>query len=462
MGELTVGLLRTHGGTAAQARSRAESTLSDVPVPRELLVVRRVVLRADGHGRRAAGAFDDARRVAVNPRTQPVPRDCAAVLFADDAEMLACLTRDALRHRLDAWYWRRLVAPATGVPSALAGAWLAHVRFLPAALAMLAPAEAVAAVVLLDASRAREVRSALLTAFTAASDVATGQGATGQGATDAPWRPWLPADAVPGPPEREALLGTALALHAAPVLARRAPFIAAAARWAATVSPALVAPSCDAAPTPDARPATPVVPSTAASSRRHDGPATVEPSTTAPPTVVAPEPGPPHELLALWPPVATTAGGVRTSLAGAFYLVTAVEWLRLLDLPGRPDHVSGWTAIDLLTRDLLPGADDRDALWPLLAALAGRDETDPPPGVEARAWAHDVADVLREQFARRDLHADILATAGVVTATRTHLDVWFPIDAIDLAARRCGLDRDPGWVPDLARIIAFHFVGGAP
>jgi hypothetical protein len=47
-----------------------------------------------------------------------------------------------------------------------------------------------------------------------------------------------------------------------------------------------------------------------------------------------------------------------------------------------------------------------------------------------------------------------------VVAGRTHVDVEIDIEAIDLSARVAGLDRDPGWVPELGRVVTFHFGSG--
>jgi len=43
--------------------------------------------------------------------------------------------------------------------------------------------------------------------------------------------------------------------------------------------------------------------------------------------------------------------------------------------------------------------------------------------------------------------------------TPTHADVFFALDAADLRVRRAGLDIDPGWVPWLGRVLAFHYGG---
>ena len=49
---------------------------------------------------------------------------------------------------------------------------------------------------------------------------------------------------------------------------------------------------------------------------------------------------------------------------------------------------------------------------------------------------------------------------GRLVATRTHLDVIFDHQQVDLRIRRAGLDIDPGWVPWLARVIRYHYLYG--
>lgn len=54
--------------------------------------------------------------------------------------------------------------------------------------------------------------------------------------------------------------------------------------------------------------------------------------------------------------------------------------------------------------------------------------------------------------------ASVVRRNAAVAITRTHIDVVFPMNAVDLRIRRVGLDQDPGWVPWLGRIVAFHYV----
>lgn len=54
--------------------------------------------------------------------------------------------------------------------------------------------------------------------------------------------------------------------------------------------------------------------------------------------------------------------------------------------------------------------------------------------------------------------ASLVLRPGAVCVTRTHVDVMFPLQEVDLRVRRAGLDLDPGWVAWLGRIVTFHFI----
>jgi hypothetical protein len=60
------------------------------------------------------------------------------------------------------------------------------------------------------------------------------------------------------------------------------------------------------------------------------------------------------------------------------------------------------------------------------------------------------------RFARIGLH-DLVRRVGALSVTRTHLDVHFDLRAVDIRIRRAGLDLDPGWLPWLGRVVAFHY-----
>lgn len=52
----------------------------------------------------------------------------------------------------------------------------------------------------------------------------------------------------------------------------------------------------------------------------------------------------------------------------------------------------------------------------------------------------------------------LLARPALVSCTRSHLDICYPQEYASLAVRLAGLDLDPGWVPWLGRVVAFHYV----
>jgi hypothetical protein len=50
-----------------------------------------------------------------------------------------------------------------------------------------------------------------------------------------------------------------------------------------------------------------------------------------------------------------------------------------------------------------------------------------------------------------------LAQPARLRATETHVDLELATTTVDLAVRLAGLDLDPGWVPWLGRVVAFHY-----
>ena len=61
------------------------------------------------------------------------------------------------------------------------------------------------------------------------------------------------------------------------------------------------------------------------------------------------------------------------------------------------------------------------------------------------------------RYARTGLHK-VVAKTGYVAVTKTHVDVSFSMQTIDINVRKAGLDIDPGWVPWLGRVVQFHYL----
>jgi len=195
---------------------------------------------------------------------------------------------------------------------------------------------------------------------------------------------------------------------------------------------------------------------------------------------------------------------ITTGLGGLFYLVNLALHLRLY----RDGHRDGdgdlalplWDFVALVGRALLgDSAGDDDPVWPLLAELAGRadgeppgagfeppadwqippawlatfdpDSADmvdsagamPPPRTPLDRWLARLLPCLRARLQRAlgttdtELPALLLAHRARVHATATHVDVVLSLEALPVAIRFAGLDRDPGWIPAAGRFLAFHF-----
>ena len=67
----------------------------------------------------------------------------------------------------------------------------------------------------------------------------------------------------------------------------------------------------------------------------------------------------------------------------------------------------------------------------------------------ARRWCRRTARLGLFDLAHRE---------GRIASTRTHLDVLFSLDQVDLRLRRAGLDVDPGWLPWFGRVVRFHYL----
>ena len=85
-----------------------------------------------------AGALERERRGAARPALGFVPAGATAVLFADRAELLACLAADWLSGELALrWWWAGLIEVALPRRDAVALAWREEPRYVPAALELL-------------------------------------------------------------------------------------------------------------------------------------------------------------------------------------------------------------------------------------------------------------------------------------------------------------------------------------
>jgi hypothetical protein len=141
---------------------------------------------------------------------------------------------------------------------------------------------------------------------------------------------------------------------------------------------------------------------------------------------------------------------LATGWGGVLFLINALRRLSVeavLDAEG-PAAPTGWRLLlALATAYGLPGDE------PLALFLARQDlETTVRP--ELLAHLLDSIEALYRPDGPWPLP---LAQFARLRATETHLDLDLDAAGADLAVRLAGLDFDPGWVPWLGRVVAFHY-----
>jgi len=144
---------------------------------------------------------------------------------------------------------------------------------------------------------------------------------------------------------------------------------------------------------------------------------------------------------------------IRTGVGGLWYLVNV-----LVDLEWLPNQYSfnGWHQLLGLAQALLSEVPP-DPAWGLLHSLAEEDVS----VSSLEPWLSQALPLVKAYLAERlqkpgSFEALILEPATLYV-TRTHVDIRFSLDQIRLDIRAAGLDQNPEWVPELARIITFYY-----
>jgi hypothetical protein len=174
---------------------------------------------------------------------------------------------------------------------------------------------------------------------------------------------------------------------------------------------------------------------------------------------------------------------LHSGFCGVFFLLNAALALELYPDFTRPLakglDLSPWNLLALLGRGWIGEEFEGDALWKLLAALAGREADEPPaasfvppaawklPEEELpwepctpRAWLQRLETCLAARLRRAlgwDDPALLCRRPGRVLVSAARVDVWFDLAAHPVEIRLAGLDRDTGWIPAAGRALFFHF-----
>lgn len=266
--------LRGIGGDGTATRLHAERILGSASIrprrmpPSAVICVRRLsdphpgTLRLDAAAirpppeweRAVVDALDEAFHAAAKPAHEAVPAAAEAVVFADRAELLACLAADWLSGEVSLRWWWVGLAGRDVRRAAVVALWTEEPRYVPAALELLATrclatafagsltrdeavslASATATAFALSALHAIADAFALRDAVVAMAPTVgptTVSGPASEPPRVPPWRVIVPETRAGGlEPEQELLLGLSLALQRAPVTVRVSAFAEAVRAW---------------------------------------------------------------------------------------------------------------------------------------------------------------------------------------------------------------------------------------
>lgn len=442
--------------------------------------------------------------------------DADVVWFADEAELLACIARDALAGVLRARWWWRALGPGLAQSPPGVARWLQAPRQVPRAIERLGPARATAWLASWSAPEQAGLLAALAQAFPVGAAVASWvleepvhtQAAVPPAPRTVPAH--APAAGLPAtdlasgssPAERLQHLCAELAADAG---AARAPESAArmaaslAARATRAAQPARGFAKVAAAAIPEmaarGRPGEPAAARRNAramaslrAASRPDGvtaPAVAMPAAGGLParaaTVQANLRGPAPRSRARLPVQTVAPAAIDTSAAltdpppcpsfatrhgGLFFVLNAALQMRLYGDFTMPSHqglaCTPWQFLWLAGRAWCGPSFGRDPLAGWLArrqrvrATAAQRAALIPlwPSLHARlALALDDGTGLPP---RRRI-ATMLNLPGRLRDGGERLDLDFPLDALPLPVRLAGLDRDPGWIPAAGCDFRFHF-----
>jgi hypothetical protein len=189
------------------------------------------------------------------------------------------------------------------------------------------------------------------------------------------------------------------------------------------------------------------------------------------PRIAEHEPGTtePDNTVALAPRTA------RTGFGGLMYLLWLIEPCGVLDAlrDGNPLARRGlrWTLRHMALQWLPLAADDPvlmafTGLAPLEAGGSPERDEDPPTPAEAEEiarFAQRLVALLREKLsepaiAREHLLDTVCRRVAAIRFEPGWIELHFELASASTAIRRCGLDRDLGWVPWLGTVVQFTYV----
>jgi hypothetical protein len=149
---------------------------------------------------------------------------------------------------------------------------------------------------------------------------------------------------------------------------------------------------------------------------------------------------------------------VHTGQGGLLYLLNVLNRSEMQSLMETWWHQlpNGWGWLYRLGQELQ--LDETDPITTFLATQLGfehRSELDQLPPLPARTQLLELA---CRWYGRAALwQPNLLRLTTRIHFTPSHVDMYLPLNAVQLPVRLAGLDINPGWLPWLGRVVTFHY-----
>lgn len=150
--------------------------------------------------------------------------------------------------------------------------------------------------------------------------------------------------------------------------------------------------------------------------------------------------------------------GFHTRQGGLLYLLNFLNRAEAQSLLGDfgEELPGGWGWLYRLGQELQ--LDETDPIVTFLANQLGFEQADQlhqlPPLPAREQWL----DLARRWYGRAGLwQPSLLNLHARIQASPSHVDLFAPLNAVQLPVRLAGLDINPGWLPWLGRVVTFHY-----
>lgn len=151
-------------------------------------------------------------------------------------------------------------------------------------------------------------------------------------------------------------------------------------------------------------------------------------------------------------------GYFHTDQGGLFYLCNLLDHPHARNIMARHygSVAGGWVWLYRVGK--LLDLDDSDPIVAFVASQVGDGDTralwevDPLPQIE------DLLRLASGLYGRLNVwNSTLLTLSAQVRHSPSHIDVYAGLNAIRLDIRLAGLDKNPGWLPWLGRVVTFHY-----